>query len=150
MDLGLDGRVTAMLSRWAEAVEQFWTALDAEDGLGCYGPGYIHWGIQSNWNYSATMATLAAQPGVARSEHWRERALGALRFALATHVSDGQPLDARGMRAIALHEVGHALGMSHSLDERDVMAALVRVDGLSESDRGTIKLLYTLPAGHVR
>jgi predicted Zn-dependent protease len=70
-------------------------------------------------------------------------------ITLATHVSDGHPLDARGMRAIALHEVGHALGLSHSLSERDIMAPLVRVDGLSESDRGTIKLLYSLPAGEV-
>src|SRR6185437_2851420 len=30
-------------------------------------------------------------------------------ITLATHVSDGHVLDARGMRAIALHEVGHAL-----------------------------------------
>ena len=80
-------QVIPMLSRWAEAVEHYWTELDAESGLGCYGPGYIHWGIQSNWNYSATMATLAAQPGVKQTNHWRERALSALRFALATHLS---------------------------------------------------------------
>ncbi|HEY9227846.1 MAG TPA: matrixin family metalloprotease [Gemmatimonadaceae bacterium] len=87
------------------------------------------------------------------STTWRTDRAGYLtggEITLATHVSDGQPLDARGMRAIALHEVGHALGLSHSLDGRDVMASLVRVDGLSESDRGTLKLLYSLPAGHVR
>jgi Matrixin len=71
-------------------------------------------------------------------------------ITLATHVSDGQPLDARGMRAIALHEVGHALGLSHSVDPHDIMAPLVRVDGLSAPDRGTVKLLYSLPAGHIR
>lgn len=71
-------------------------------------------------------------------------------ITLATHISDGQALDSRGMRAIALHETGHALGLSHSADPGDVMAGLVRVDGLSASDRATIKLLYTLPAGHVR
>jgi predicted Zn-dependent protease len=71
-------------------------------------------------------------------------------ITLATHVSDGQPLDARGMRAIALHEVGHALGLSHSLDPHDIMAPLVRVDGLSAPDRGTVRLLYSLPAGHIR
>ena len=71
-------------------------------------------------------------------------------ITLATHISDGQSLDHRGMRAIALHETGHALGLSHSRDSSDVMAALVRVDGLSASDRNTIKLLYSLPAGHVR
>lgn len=71
-------------------------------------------------------------------------------ITLATHISDGHSLDARGMRAIALHEVGHALGLSHSDDPLDIMAPLVRVDGLSASDRGTIKLLYSLPAGHIR
>jgi len=71
-------------------------------------------------------------------------------ITLATHISDGHSLDARGMRAIALHEVGHALGLSHSIDSRDIMAPLVRVDGLSVPDRNTVKLLYTLPAGHIR
>jgi hypothetical protein len=71
-------------------------------------------------------------------------------ITLATHVSDGHSLDARGMRAIALHEVGHALGLSHSDDPRDIMAPLVRVDALSPSDRSTVKLLYSLPAGHIR
>jgi hypothetical protein len=70
-------------------------------------------------------------------------------ITLATHISDGHSLDSRGMRAIALHEVGHALGMSHSIDSHDIMAPLVRVDGLSVPDRNTVKLLYTLPAGPV-
>jgi hypothetical protein len=71
-------------------------------------------------------------------------------ITLATHISDGQALDPRGMWAIALHETGHALGLSHSSDPTDVMAALVHVDGLSVSDRNTIKLLYSQPAGTVR
>ncbi|MEO6877859.1 MAG: matrixin family metalloprotease, partial [Gemmatimonadaceae bacterium] len=68
-------------------------------------------------------------------------------IVLATHISDGHALDARGMRAIALHEVGHSLGLSHSDDPTDIMASLVRVDSLSAVDRGTIQLLYTLPVG---
>jgi predicted Zn-dependent protease len=71
-------------------------------------------------------------------------------IVLATHISDGYPLDARGMRAISLHEVGHALGMSHSEDAHDIMAPLVRVDELSATDRGTIKWLYSLPIGHLQ
>jgi predicted Zn-dependent protease len=70
-------------------------------------------------------------------------------ITLATHISSGNALDARGMRAIALHEVGHALGLSHSIDAHDIMAPLVRVDDLSATDRNTIKFLYSLPAGHV-
>lgn len=71
-------------------------------------------------------------------------------ITLATHISDGQPLDGRGMRAIALHETGHALGLSHSKDPGDVMAALVHVDGISVTDRNTIRLIYSTPAGPVR
>jgi predicted Zn-dependent protease len=70
-------------------------------------------------------------------------------ITLATHISDGQPLDDRGMRAIALHETGHALGLSHSKDPGDVMAALVHVDGISVTDRNTIRRIYSMPAGPV-
>ncbi|MEO7085091.1 MAG: matrixin family metalloprotease [Gemmatimonadaceae bacterium] len=69
-------------------------------------------------------------------------------ITLATHISDGEILDARGMRAIALHEVGHALGLAHSTNPQDIMAPLVHVDELSTADRATIKLLYSLNAGH--
>lgn len=69
---------------------------------------------------------------------------------LATHMGTGQPLDAQSLRAIALHEVGHLIGLSHSDDERDIMAPLVRVTALSAADRATARLLYTLPAGHLR
>jgi hypothetical protein len=69
---------------------------------------------------------------------------------LATHMGDGRPLDSRSLRAIALHEVGHLIGLAHSDDGHDVMAPLVRVATLSAADRATARLLYTLPAGHIR
>lgn len=78
-----------LLSRWAAAAEEFWYA--APDGSGCFGPGYIHWGVQSNFNYAAALATLAAQPGVDRADHWQERALAALRFSLASHHTGDRP-----------------------------------------------------------
>jgi predicted Zn-dependent protease len=66
------------------------------------------------------------------------------------HVSNGARIDSRGMRAIALHEIGHVLGLSHSADVHDVMAPLVRVADLSPFDCATVRLLYTFPAGRVR
>ena len=69
---------------------------------------------------------------------------------LATHMGDGRSLDAQSLRAIALHEIGHLIGLAHSDDGHDVMAPLVRVTALSAADRATARLLYTLPAGHLR
>jgi hypothetical protein len=69
---------------------------------------------------------------------------------LATHMSGGSAIDARGMRAIALHEIGHVLGLSHSGGAYDIMAPLVRVTDPSSVDGATVRLLYTFPAGRVR
>lgn len=69
---------------------------------------------------------------------------------LALHHNDGHPLDAAAIRAIALHEVGHLLGLDHTRDETNIMTPKVRVRELSGADRATIRLLYSLPAGSVR
>jgi hypothetical protein len=69
---------------------------------------------------------------------------------LALHHSDGAPLDADQVRAIALHEVGHLLGLDHTADAANVMAPRVRVRELSAADEATVRLLYSVPAGRVR
>jgi proline iminopeptidase len=69
---------------------------------------------------------------------------------LALHHSDGAPLDADQVRAIALHEVGHLLGLDHTADPGNVMAPRVRVRELSAADEATVRLLYAVPAGRVR
>jgi hypothetical protein len=70
-------------------------------------------------------------------------------IVLAVHHSQGETLDEDSMRAMALHEIGHLLGLDHTRDSLSVMAPKVRVRQLSDADRATVRLLYALPAGPV-
>jgi hypothetical protein len=69
---------------------------------------------------------------------------------LALHHTGGEPLDEKAIHAIALHEVGHLLGLDHSADSMNIMTARVRVRELSDADRATMKLLYSLPPGSLK
>ena len=69
---------------------------------------------------------------------------------LAVHHRTGEILEDDAMHAMALHEIGHLLGLDHTLDPSSVMAPKVRVRSLSVADRETARLLYKLPAGSIR
>lgn len=71
-------------------------------------------------------------------------------ITLALHHNGGDPLDDSAVKAISLHEVGHLLGLDHTLDTSNIMTARVRVRDLSPADRATMELLYTLPPGSVK
>jgi hypothetical protein len=71
-------------------------------------------------------------------------------ITIALHHNTGPTLSASAIHAIALHEVGHLLGLDHSVDQTNIMTPRVRVKSLSEADRATMRLLYSLPPGAVR
>ena len=71
-------------------------------------------------------------------------------IVLAIHHDAGEALDRAAVHAIALHEVGHLLGLDHTSDITNIMTPRVRVRDLSAADRSTMELLYSLPPGPVR
>ena len=72
-----------LLRDWADFAERDWYPLPGRQDLGCYGSGYNSWGVQTNQKYLAGMVALAVR-GDGRA---LDRALAALRFSLASHVS---------------------------------------------------------------
>lgn len=69
---------------------------------------------------------------------------------LALQAPDGAPLLDQGLGAIAVHEVGHALGLPHSGNARDVMFPDTRTSAISSRDRATLVLLYAVAPGSLR
>ncbi len=121
-------RAIQLLTGWACAAEEYWNDMADDPTVGCYGPGYQHWGVQSLFNYAAALATLAAQESTADPAQWRQRALAAFRYALATHVTgsrDGADGKRWGNTWIsmlgierAMHGLEHLKGVLSLADQR--------------------------------
>ncbi len=70
-------------------------------------------------------------------------------FIIATHLPGpgGNTLAPDQVELVAAHEMGHALGLPHSDDPRDVMFPTNTATRLTARDFRTVAALYDLPAG---
>jgi predicted Zn-dependent protease len=161
------------LSRWHEHLDRplrVW--IQPNSGIEDWDPNFVQQVRAAFTTWSATGIPVRfrfvsdsahADAHVRFIDHFSEPISGKTRWArddgwwivdadvtLAVHHDGGEVLDPSAVRAIALHEVGHLLGLDHTSDIANIMTPRVRVRELSNADRSTMKLLYTLPPGPVR
>lgn len=79
------------------------------------------------------------------------RMAGGHGWIVFAHVMLSTSYDIYTVQNTARHEAGHVLGLGHSPDARDIMAA--KTEGrqylLTDADRRTARILYSLPPGEI-
>ena len=88
--------------------------------------------------------------GVTTHSHDQDGWIVGADITIALHDSSGTVLPPPVITATARHEVGHALGLAHSTDRATIMYPESQTLAITQPDRATLKLLYTLPPGSVK
>jgi hypothetical protein len=80
----------------------------------------------------------------------RSGRLAHVHITLATHTPDGRQVLPSQMVALALHELGHALGLGHSTVTADALYPETSAADLTGRDKRTAMLLYSVPPGSLK
>ena len=88
-----------------------------------------------------------AEIGLARTVWSPQSGLSVLSLEIMTQYPWGAPMDPAQVRLVAAHEMGHALGLPHSDDGRDLMYPTNVATSLSVRDYRTVEALYELEDG---
>ncbi|HXQ28433.1 MAG TPA: matrixin family metalloprotease [Gemmatimonadales bacterium] len=131
------GSVRTAFERWQDAGVPVRFDLDADSD---HAEVAVHW--KERFNIERTGQTDLAWDNEGRIQ----RAL----ITIATFDPGGRPLSPDDVRVVALHEIGHLIGLDHSTDSTDIMFAKTRARDLSPRDIRTAMLLYQLAPGSVR
>ncbi|MES2179045.1 MAG: matrixin family metalloprotease [Gemmatimonadota bacterium] len=97
-----------------------------------------HADVLVTWTDSLPEERAGQMTSLTDSRGWVKKAL----IEMSTRNMGGGVQDSMTVRSVALHEIGHLLGLEHSANEHDIMAAWVTATSLTRDDRAAMRALY--------